>query len=255
MEPLTPVPARRHLDWVVQGSSGGVPSLDEGLLLCRQHEHDPGHPHEERDYRRVEAAEGVRWSPPLPQAPSFAIEKIKEGPAAGTFCFTAETVDKLRDYYDRVKYLPYKPGTTGSVYDAFIYEPGLIVPKSWANALPDWSKSIVLGKTIWQWLVLAAVLVGALVLIRALRRWGKRWDKRHRTAAAWMRFGAPLSVAAGILVLFGARLILVFGAKFVGEAWNALTMALWTLMFLRARLAEQHHRRSHRRCDQRGPGG
>lgn len=200
MEPLTPVPARRHLDWVVQGSSGGVPSLDEGLLLCRQHEHDPGHPHEERDYRRVEAAEGVRWSPPLPEAPSFAIEKIKEGPAAGTFCFTAETVDKLKDYYDRVKYLPYKPGTTGSVYGAFIYEPGLIVPKSWANALPDWSKSIVLGKTIWQWLVLAAVLVGAFLLIRALRRWGKRWDKRHRTAAAWMRFGAPLSVAAGILV-------------------------------------------------------
>lgn len=53
-----------------------------------------------------------------------------------------------------------------------------------------------------------------------------------------MRFGAPLSVAVGILVLFAARLVLVFGAKFGGESWNGLSLALWTLRYVIAKLRE-----------------
>lgn len=61
---------------------------------------------------------------------SITIEKIKDEPAAGKFLFSAETVDRLQDYYERVKDLPYKSEATPGIYDAFVYGPGLIVPRS-----------------------------------------------------------------------------------------------------------------------------
>lgn len=75
---------------------------------------------------------------------------MRDRPAAGKFLFNAETIDRLQTYYERVKDLSYRPGATPGIYNAFVYGPGLIVTRSWAKAIPGWSKSIVLGKTIWQ---------------------------------------------------------------------------------------------------------
>jgi MscS family membrane protein len=168
-----------------------------------------------------------RWT--IPNT-SITIAKIEKGPRAGEFLFTAETVRRLKEFYERVKNLPYKPGAAVGIYEDFSHSPGMIVPRSWVTALPVWSKTVVLGETLWQWLGLAIVLVAAYLVVRWLLRWGHRWDERHQSARAIMRFGAPLSVLAGILIIYASRFVLLYVLKLI-SIWIALSFVLWTLIF------------------------
>jgi MscS family membrane protein len=160
----------------------------------------------------------------------ITIAKIEKGPRAGEFLFTAETVRRLEEFYEHVKNLPYKPGGVVGIYEDFAHSPGLIVPRSWATALPAWSKTVVLGETLWQWLGLIIVVVAAFLVVRLLLRWGHRWDERHRSAGVLMRFGAPLSVLAGILIVYGSRFVLLYVLRFIDD-WIVVSYVLWTLIF------------------------
>ena len=161
---------------------------------------------------------------------SITIEKLRDGPRAGEFLFTAETVDRLEDLYQRAKQLPYKPGAMVGILDTFLHSPGIIVPHAWAAALPAWSRTIILDKAMWQWLTLVIVLIGAWLTVRLLLWCGRRWDKRHRGVAT-RRFGTPLAVLAGIGVVYAARIAVIYGTKFYGPFWDSLSSVLWTVIF------------------------
>lgn len=168
------------------------------------------------------------WSIPYTE---ISIAKIEQGPRAGEYLFTRESVDRLEEFYERIKELPYKPGAFANFYDTVRHSPGLMVPASWTNALPAWSKTVILGKTVWQWIFFAITVVAAFVVVRILLRLGRRWDKRHRGAGALMRFGRPLSVVASILVIYAARVALLFGARFLGDFWDLFSSIVWILIF------------------------
>lgn len=171
----------------------------------------------------------TRWT--IPNT-SITIAKIEEGPRAGEFLFTADTVDRLQEFYERAKVLPYKPGALIGLYDDFAHSPGPIVPRSWAMALPAWSRTVVLGEALWQWLGFAIVVITAFLVVRRLLRWGRRWDERHRQAKALMRFGLPLSVLASNGIVFACWFVLLDVVRLVSDVWTPLSIVLWTLMFI-----------------------
>jgi MscS family membrane protein len=168
------------------------------------------------------------WSIPYTE---ISIAKVEQGPRAGQYLFTPESVDRLEEFYERAKHLPYKPGAFANFYDTVRHSPGLIVPASWTNTLPGWSKTVILGKTAWQWIFFAITVIASFLAVRALLRWGRRWDKRHRGAGALMRFGRPLSVIASVLVVYAARVALLFGARFFGDFWDVFSSVVWILIF------------------------
>ncbi len=161
----------------------------------------------------------------------ITIARVEEGPRAGEFLFTAETVARLEEYYDRVKTLAYKPGALVGIYDEVAHNPGWIVPRAWAAALPEWSRKTILGQDVWQWLGLAIVGITAFVLIRRLLRLGRRWDKRHRGVAGYRRLGLPLAVIAGIGIVYACRLIFTFVLRLYGDIAAPLSFVLWSLIF------------------------
>ena len=162
----------------------------------------------------------------------ITIARIEEGPRAGEFLFTAETVDRLQEFYAGAKALPYKPGAAIGLYEDYAHSPGWIVPQSWAMALPAWSKVVVFGEALWQWLGLAIVVVTAFFLVRWLLRWGRRWDERHQKARALMRFALPLSVLASVGVVYACRYVLLEVIRLISEIWIPLSIVLWTLIFM-----------------------
>jgi MscS family membrane protein len=165
----------------------------------------------------------------------ITIARIEEGPRAGEFLFTAETVDRLQEFYDGAKDLPYKPGAAVGLYEDYAHSPGWIVPRSWAMALPAWSKVVVFGEALWQWLGLAIVVVTAFFFVRWLLRWGRRWDERHKNAGVFTRFGTPLSVLASVGVIYACRYVLLEAIRLISDIWILwipLSFALWTLMFI-----------------------
>ena len=118
-----------------------------------------------------------RWR--LPET-EIDIALIENGPRSGEYLVSAGTVDRLPEFYERVKKLPYKPGPaaelsdvyrklssggTATIYEAYMSSPvGLerIVPVRWMLRLPAWAKSPIAGVASWQWL---GFLVGLAVCL------------------------------------------------------------------------------------------
>ena len=108
-----------------------------------------------------------RWRLPNTE---IDIVLIENGPRAGEYLVSAETIDRLPEFYDRVKDLPYKPGAaqqlaevyrsishgaSATIYDAFLSSPvGLsyMIPPRWMLNLPDWAQARIASVATWQWL-------------------------------------------------------------------------------------------------------
>ncbi len=163
---------------------------------------------------------------------SITIARVVEGPRVGEFLFTAETVGRLEEFYERAKDLPYKPGALVGLYEEVAHSPGAIVPQVLADALPAWSKRVVLGEALWQWLAFAIVVGATLFLLRGFVRLGCRWDERHRNAGALKRLGLLIGVVAGIGVLALARLIIVYAIQFLSDWYVLVSAAIWIAIFI-----------------------
>ena len=90
---------------------------------------------------------------------------MQDGPRAGEYLVSAETMDRLPEFYQKVANLPYKPGPakqlneafrtlssgrTDTIYEAFLSSPvGLagLVPPRWLLSLPNWAKVPFAGVT------------------------------------------------------------------------------------------------------------
>ena len=96
--------------------------------------------------------------------------QVENGPRAGEFLVSAETMDRLPEFYAKVAQLPYKPGAarqlfevfqtlssgkTKTLYEVFLSSPAgvvAIVPLRWMLNLPAWTRVPIADVTVWQWL-------------------------------------------------------------------------------------------------------
>jgi MscS family membrane protein len=74
-----------------------------------------------------------KWTIPYTE---IDIKRITEGEHEGDFLFSANTVNRAKSFYERVKHLPYKPGASVDAYEDFISLPGPLIPGSLINILP-----------------------------------------------------------------------------------------------------------------------
>jgi MscS family membrane protein len=170
----------------------------------------------------------------------------QNGPRAGEYLVSAETMNRLPEFYQKVANLPYGPGpakqlnevfrtlssgNTDTIYEAFLGSPiGLagLVPLRWMLHLPDWARVPFAGVTAWQWLGLSVgLLVGALFIFashRLARRFVDRGEDdpgRH-----WRALPVPLAIilVAAVLVPLVCALFRIGGIMRVIIAF-AQTMA------------------------------
>jgi MscS family membrane protein len=183
------------------------------------------------------------------------IALVESGPLAGDYLISPETIDRLPEFYERVKTLPYKPGPandlaeairaissdkTLTIYSSFASSPlGLdrLIPTRWMLQLPDWARIRVAGVTAWQWVgFIVGLVVGGLFILgvnRVARRLSRR---RHESGPSWTALLTPLAiilVAAFLLPLLcllmriggTPRLVIAFvetGAEYLSAAWLAV---------------------------------
>jgi len=170
----------------------------------------------------------TRWTIPNTR---ITIAKVEDGARVGEFLFTAETVEQLKNFYDRVKHLPYKPQAMVEYYEDFLYRPGRMIPLSWLAALPQWSKRPAFGSSPWKWLGFAIVVLVAAFLVRGSLRMGHRWDERHESAEPFMRFGLLISVSAGIGIIYACGYITTSVLRLHGELASLTSIVIWMLVF------------------------
>lgn len=84
----------------------------------------------------------------------ITIGLVPEGPRMGAYLFTPETVDRLGEFYDEVRKIPYRKelgeNHTG-FYEQYIYSSGWMIPDGFLKKLPEWMKDGYYGQAVWQW--------------------------------------------------------------------------------------------------------
>ena len=125
-------------------------------------------PEEEIPGKRMSNLEGLtRWT--VPQT-SIAIVKIEKGPRKGEFLFSSGTVARVREFYDQVDHLPYKPGASVDAYEDYVFGPGPLIPQRLIRSLPAWTKVGFYDQALWQWFgLLVTLLVGGVITFLVFR--------------------------------------------------------------------------------------
>ncbi len=153
---------------------------------------------EEKKYPRF-----LRW-----QVPNTNIEiaRVEAGPRTGDFLFTPQTVDRLDDFYHKVKPLPYKSNvfTTPGFLNFYHSTPGRLLPPKWSRLLPVWSNKLYYAQTIWQWFAL--IVLSLLTLLLTLMLYFRLRPPSGTTLSParrhWHRFIFCLLIA-GLLKILG----------------------------------------------------
>src|SRR5581483_7523702 len=117
----------------------------------------------------------------------IVLVRVKSGPHAGEFLFSAETVARAREFFDRVRGLPYtRPVPVENLHDVISTAGGWMIPYAWIQTLPAWLRAPVAGQSGWKWIALALIFSTLALFLVVVSR------ATHRTAD-----GSPLVRAVG----------------------------------------------------------
>lgn len=164
----------------------------------------------------------------------LTIVKMEEGPRAGMFLFSAETVELLEQFYKLAEPLPYKPGASIRAYEDYLYGPGTLLPRAWFVGLPTRAYEVIGGQTVWQWIGLAILLVVVVVAIVIVYRLGRWWDLKYCEAGAWICVGRPVSSLFVILSMQFVSLAIDEAINITGLPFVVVELTTEVVTFLAA---------------------
>ena len=193
----------------------------------------------------VAGEDGIaRWVIPNTK---IEIVRIDEGPNAGQFLFSKETVARIPEFFELVKTLPYKSGALTGIYDEIRSGPGNWVSHGFPDRLPSWARTIVWSHGIWQWVSLCLLFLVSAALAFAAYRLGLYWDERKGKHHPWLRFGVPVALLVVFVIARFAERVSRDAIGLLGQPQNIVSLVLlavtvaalsWFAIAVSGRLAE-----------------
>ena len=147
----------------------------------------PGREEVELDLESKKYPKLLRWKIPNTD---LVLVKQTEGARQWEYTFSSKTVEKLPEYYEKVKHLPYVKDrfVTAGYYDFYKNTPGLLLPPRWSRFLPEWSAKTWMGQTVWQWAAfIMCIATSVLVATVAFNLVVKRTKKLSVIIRKWSR--------------------------------------------------------------------
>lgn len=164
----------------------------------------------------------ISWTVPDTE---ITILLIQEGKRNGEYLFSSETVQRTKEFFDKVKHLPYLKGTGG----------GAGYQIHWTETyLPEWAKKKFWVFEIWKWLgLLLAILVGLFInllsrfifklLLRITRKTKTEWDEKIIVI---------LYKPIGYLLVVGFWFLFLFSIDITGTPFKIILFILKILLGL-----------------------
>lgn len=106
----------------------------------------------------------------IPGTP-IEIAYVAEGPYAGRFQFSADTVRHAEEIYRFWKAKPFVDKHIKGFYEAIFLRAGPHIPDSLIRSLPAWMQQTFAGETVWKWLFLivsVALYFGLILLVHVI---------------------------------------------------------------------------------------
>jgi MscS family membrane protein len=169
----------------------------------------------------------TRWVVPNTE---IALDRVPSGPRSGEFLFSAGTVAKAGDFYERVRGLPYtRPVPLENLHEIVISGGGWPIPYAWIQAMPAWLRTPLAGQSGWKWIALALVLVFFALFLRLTYRLSRRGSSRHPV----LRALAQVALPAFFILATQAVVVLALGPiNLFGSVASAIELAATAVMFL-----------------------
>jgi MscS family membrane protein len=161
----------------------------------------------------------ARWVIPNTE---MAIEGVR-----GEFRFTAETVARALDFYQRVRRLPYtRPVPLQHLEAIAANGGGWMVPHAWTEALPSWLRKPWANQAVWKWVALGFVLVGFGWLTRLALRASRGVSGRHPFLEALAQLAFPTFILVTTPMVAYLALVQINLTVAVGTTVELVTTAI-----------------------------
>lgn len=177
--------------------------------------------------------------------------KIPEGPRAGDYVFSTDTVSRLPEFYAKIRGLPSLSASDLDYYQYYSHSPGGLIPPAWFHQIQKWVPIFghfeIADQAGWQWLAtfLSAAFLSFLVYLAA------------RLARSVNDLGTPAASIVAAFIVPGAAWIAcrafvkaisdinITGTLFdildLGATTLSYVAAAWMVMSVSMRLAEFAH--------------
>lgn len=149
----------------------------------------------------------------------ITLERAASGERQGEFLFTAATLTRAREFFEKTRHLPYQAGREGAHYDELRFGGLSPVASRIAAHLPGPARRELRGALAWQWGVVALTLLLAFLGAALAFRMGRRVSP----------FLFPLSLLALALV---ARWVTWTFLRLAGTPHLAIRLALTAVAHL-----------------------
>jgi MscS family membrane protein len=175
----------------------------------------------------VTSSNSTRWAIPNTE---IALVRVPSGAQSGEFLFSAETVAKAGNFYERVRGWAYtRPVPLENVHEIVITGGGWPVRPAWILGMPVWLRIPLAEQSAWKWIALALVLVFFALFLRLAYRLSRRGSSRHPVLQALAQVALPAFVIMGTQ----AVVVLALGPiNLFGSVASAIELAATAVMFL-----------------------
>lgn len=125
----------------------------------------------------------------------IVIARVKEGPRTGEYLFSADTIARVRDYYNQVQDLQYlRPIPSKNLLLSIQQITGWMIPVKWVEALPGWSRSLVSDQVLWKWIAEGLLYAVSLGLVLLVFRKTRHLSLDRSFRSYFVRISTPLSL-------------------------------------------------------------
>lgn len=176
--------------------------------------------------------------PPTDKAPTrwvipnteIALVRASSGPRSGEFLFSAETVARANEFYERVHQLPYtRPLPLKNPHEIFAIGGGWMVPYAWIQSLPASLRTPIANQSRWKWIGFC-LLVGLLaVFLWFAYRVSQMGRQQSPFVQALAQFAMPASLLAAVPAVAYLALVQL---NLAGSVGSAIELVMTTTLFL-----------------------
>lgn len=147
------------------------------------------------------ATEGSRAEWQIPGTP-IEIVRIEDGPRELEFLFSARTLRRLPELYERIEHIPLRSSIGIESWQLTIQGlHGPMIPKDLVTALPDSFKEPWLGTPVWKVLFVGIMAAFAVVFLRYWRRFTRPRGTISKPLSKILHMLTPIATVAIITIL------------------------------------------------------
>ena len=180
------------------------------------------------DAKDFESTEGpAQWTIPHTD---ITIARVTEGTRKGEFLFTPGTIERVREFYQRTRTLPYQrdvPIENSAKLRQL--HPGWWLSMSTIDRLPAWMRAVVFDHAVWKWIAFAVLLVVVTALVVLVYRITRREAQENPVTDYIGRLTGPIFV---LLLIPGVAYLITDQINMIGTVAKDLLLTIQTIKYL-----------------------